>query len=76
MSKLTDKQCAVILTRNWLLGSTDPMHLDADEMSSILELPREMSDERRTKILEHVSKIRYSFEIKIDNLYSKIKGWS
>ncbi|UNA01630.1 hypothetical protein MG295_00213 [Bacillus phage vB_BcgM] len=76
MRQLTDKQCAVILMRDWLTGRTDPLHLDADEMSNILELKREMSDDRRTRILAHVAKIREPLEVRIENLYSKIEGWS
>lgn len=75
MSKLTDKQCAVVLTRNWLWGGgTDPMFLNAEEMSDYLDLAKVMTDARRDRIVEHLGNIRRSFEAKVENLYSKIEG--
>ncbi|QEM43287.1 hypothetical protein CHOTACABRAS_233 [Bacillus phage Chotacabras] len=75
MSKLTDKQCAVVLTRNWLWGGgIDPVHMDAEEMSDYLDLEKVMTEARRDRIMKQLQNIRWSFESKIENLYSKIEG--
>ncbi|MEB9013972.1 hypothetical protein P4H82_27775 [Bacillus cereus] len=73
--KLTDKQCAVVLTRNWLWGGgIDPMCMNADEMSDYLDLEKVMTENRREKIIVQLGNLRATFEDKIENLYSKIEG--
>lgn len=72
--KVTDKQCAVILMRNWLFGGTDPLWMNSEEMSHALDCKRNITDKRREKILDYVRDIREPFEVKIENLYSKIEG--
>lgn len=49
---------------------------DTAEMSNILDLKREMTEERRQRILTHVDKIVEPLAVRIENLYSKIEGWS
>lgn len=73
--KLTDKQCAVILLRGWIYGSTLPYEYSAQEMSEFFELKRTMSEERRSRILTQVDNIMNPLKERLENLYSKIEGW-
>jgi hypothetical protein len=70
-SKLSPKQCAVILIRDWVTGGgTNPQFLDREQMCDVLE--HNVTESKYEKIVSQIVKIIDPFEERIENLYSKI----